>query len=120
MAGASAFPDCKSYKVPPELNGKKGRETTFDGPGGAVTIVHIGSKILCEVVEQGVPSADRRQDEQKILSGKKLKLHKPALEDFSVGYAGPDCTSEYQDCYDSNSPNYPDRDACAEFAARCR
>jgi len=117
IAGAPTFPDCQGYKPPPELKGKKAVESNFTGPsGGAVIIVHIGPKILCESAEPGVPAKERRESERQVLTG---KMHKPTAEDFSVGYAGPDCTSEHQDCYDPNSPNYPDPHACAEYAAHC-
>ena len=115
------YPECEGYKPPPELQGKKAAQTSFVGPsGGAVVIVHIGSKILCESVEQGVPSGERRQAEQKVLSGKKLKIHEPTPEDFNAGYAGMgDCGDLHYDCYDKSSPNYGDPQPCAEYAARC-
>jgi len=115
---ATTYPECQGWKPPPELKGKKAVETNFVGPsGGAVIIVRIGRKILCESAEPGVPAKERREAERQVLTG---KMHQPTAEDFSAGYAGPDCTSEYQDCYDPNSPNYPDSEACAEYAARCR
>jgi hypothetical protein len=119
---ASTYPDCQGWKPPPELKGRKALETNFVGPsGGAVIIVHIGSKIVCESAEQGVPSSERRQAEQKVLSSEKLKVHEPTREDFSVGYAGMgDCGNLRYDCYDESSPNYGDPQPCAEFAARCR
>jgi hypothetical protein len=115
---ATTYPDCQGWKPPPELKGKKAVETNFVGPsGGAVIILRIGNKILCESVETGVPAKERSQAERQVLTG---KMHTPAIKDFNAGYAGPDCTSEYQDCYDPNSPNYPDADACAQYQAHCR
>lgn len=113
---ANAYPDCQGWKPPAELKGKKAVETSFVGPsGGAVIIVHIGSKIACESAEQGVPSSERRQAEQKITNGKKLKIHQPKIEDFNVGYAGMgDCEDLYYDCYDDSSPNYGNPQPCAE------
>jgi hypothetical protein len=116
---ATTYPDCQGWKPPPELKGKKAVETNFVGPsGGAVTIVHIGSGILCESVEQGVPSGERLQAERKVLSGKKLKVHEPTLEDFNVA-TRPDCYDFYDACYNPDFDG-PDPEACAQYEARCR
>jgi len=118
-ASPATFPDCQGYKVPPELKGKKAIEKTFIGPsGGALIIVHIGGKILCDSAEPEVTASERRTAEHQVLTGTAHK-HTPTIKDFNVGYAGPDCTTEYQDCYEPDSPNYPSAEACAEYAARC-
>ncbi len=116
---AAKYPECEGWKPPPELKGKKAVETNFVGPsGGAVVIVHIGPRMLCESVEQGVPSGERLQAERKILSGKKLKVHEPIPEDFSVA-TRPDCYDFYDACHNPGFEG-PDPEACAEYEARCR
>ena len=116
---ATAYPDCQGWKPPAELKGKKAIESNFVGPsGGAVIILRIGHKILCESAEPGVPAKERLEAERQVMTG---KMHKPTTEDFSVGSAGMgDCEDLHYDCYDKSSPNYGDPQPCSEFAAHCR
>ncbi|MGD0671052.1 MAG: hypothetical protein ABSB13_03175 [Candidatus Binatus sp.] len=116
---ATTYPDCQGWKPPPELKGKKALETNFVGPsGGAVIIIHIGSRILCESAESSVPGKERRESERQVLSGKKLKVHEATLEDFNVA-TRPDCYDFYDACHNPGFEG-PDPDACAEYEARCR
>jgi hypothetical protein len=77
---ATTYPDCQGWKPPREIQGKKAVENKFVGPsGGAVIILRIGRKILCESAAPGVPSKERREDELQVLTG---KVHRPTPDEF--------------------------------------